>query len=617
MQVYRFLALLGFALPLAAQTPCAPTPMYSPCDIVFELNAQEARQHLNPYLTVQLQAEFRSPRKRTFLMPAFWDGGTRMVIRFSPTEAGDWDFRVTSNLTRFDGMLGKFTATESPSPGFVKAANVHHWAYSESNKAHLWMGDTNYRFAEMDRALFEQFVRKRAGQKFNHVRGVVVGMSGDGAFPTPDQPDTAWFREVDSRVRFINQNGLMLDLVIAQHENHLTKLFPTWQQRERYVRYLVARYAAMDITWQGVQEFDDYSGGRPLMKEVGLLLKKLDPYQHPRSTHTRATSAPLAADGWMDYLTYQSSADDLGAIEHQLYQLPQVNAEFAYEDSGAGRVYPHHVDSDTFRKRLWNATMNGQYPTFGNTGTYGGQAKLPQDAKYLDSPGAKAMTAWFDFFMRTRHWELEPFFDVDGGRALALDEIEYIVYVEKPSAPIEVLVAKHNYDVYWLDPATGELAKQKNFNGDKYVGEPPDKKHDWVLHLSRDGRKEGMLRSYKFESRPVPIQEVETNLQKVPYEIAQPAGDEISLSRPFQYAVKLKRETRATRSMMYLWTGEVPTEGQGFRVMATGASGSLRIPGYLANNIAKDFPAVFTLHVAGMNANGKVYFTSKVYRLVK
>ena len=58
--------------------------------------------------------------------------------------------------------------------------------------------------------------------------------------------------------------------------------------------------------------------------------------------------------------------------------------------------------------------MNGMYPTFGNTGTYGGREFEP-DIQYLDSPGAKQMTHWYDFFTRTRHWELEPYFDVDGG----------------------------------------------------------------------------------------------------------------------------------------------------------------------------------------------------------
>ena len=158
--------------------------------------------------------------------------------------------------------------------------------------------------------------------------------------------------------------------------------------------------------------------------------------------------------------------------------------------------------------------MDGQYPTFANTGTYGG--KSPADAKYLDSPGARQMTVWYEFFSGTRHWELEPYFDVDGGRALALEGVEYIVYVEK-SRPLELLVEKHGYDVAWINPATGERIKQKDFKGEHFTGQAPDATHDWVLQVSRESRKESMLRSYKFESREIAMQEVELNPTKVPF----------------------------------------------------------------------------------------------------
>jgi hypothetical protein len=604
--------LLVLAVPLAGETPCQTTPAYSPCEMVFELAAVDAAAHPNPYSSVQLQAEFRSPRHRTFLMPAYWDGGRRMVIRFAPTEAGDWDYRLTSNVAAFNGTTGRFAAAESGSPGFIKAANGRHWATTEDNKPHLWMGDTCYRFGFIERALFDQLVEARARQKFNHLRGLLIGGKEDTAkiFAHPDQPDVAHFRELDQRILAMNRKGLAADLVLAGDENHLADLFPSWQQRERYIRFVVARYAAMNVTWQGVQEFEEYRDGRALLKEIGLLIKKYDPYNHPRSTHATATSAPLAGDGWMDYIVYQTSDDQIGAVEHQLHTVPQVNAEFAYEDSGAGKSHPHHVAGDEFRRRLWNSAMNGQYPTFGNTGTYGGR-KFNVEAKYLESPGARAMTAWYDFFARTRHWDLEPYFDVDGGRALALEGVEYIVYVEKPG-PVEVLVERHGYNVAWFNPATGESIKQKDFKGERFTGEPPSKTQDWVLHISREGRKEGMLRSYKFESRPLPVQEVELNPQKVPYEVAEPAGDTISIAAPPKFAVKIKRETRATRAMMYLWTGEVVAGGQGFRVVGTGKEGTLKIP----QGLAKNFPAVLNLHVAALNANGKAYAIDKVYTLI-
>jgi hypothetical protein len=34
-----------------------------------------------------------------------------------------------------------------------------------------------------------------------------------------------------------------------------------------------------------------------------------------------------------------------------------------------------------------------------------------------DAANAKAMSVWFDVLSGTRHWELEPYFDLDGGRA--------------------------------------------------------------------------------------------------------------------------------------------------------------------------------------------------------
>src|SRR5882724_3962456 len=115
------------ALGLRAQTPCASTPAYGTCDIVFELSDQASTAHPEPYKTVELKAEFRSPRHRTMAMPAFWDGGRRMVIRFAPTEAGDWDYRLSGNVADFEGKTGAFTVAASTVPGFVRVANVHHW----------------------------------------------------------------------------------------------------------------------------------------------------------------------------------------------------------------------------------------------------------------------------------------------------------------------------------------------------------------------------------------------------------------------------------------------------------------------------------------------------------
>jgi hypothetical protein len=572
------------ALPLAAQTPCPTAPIYTPCEITFELSAQDLKQHPNPYATVTLQAEFRSPKFRTFLMPGFYDGGNKMIIRFAPVDPGQWEFRVTSNIAAFDGKIAQFEASASDTPGFIMPRNVHHWSHTENNVPHLWMGDTNNGFATMDRSAFEAMVNKRAEQKFNHLRGFVVGdwnVAMNGDTPKPD-----YFRELDSRVRYLNSKGIIADLVLAGDSKQLAAGLSGWQPRDRFVRYLAARYSGFNITWQGVNAFEQFDDSRALLKEINDLLKKYDPFHHPRSSSAEVTSSPLLSDGWMDHVTYGPKADfQVGAIERQLYPVPFVG------------VIDEGSDGADFRKRLWNATMNGEYAAFHNETA-------------LDSPGARAMKAWYEFFADTRHWELEPYFDVDGGRCIALVDVEYIVYVEKPG-PVEVLVEKHGYDISWFNPATGETIEEKKWKGDKWTGEPPNRNGDWVLHISREGRKEGM-KSYKFESRTNLMQEVETQATHIPFDISAPPGDSIKLGAPVNYEAKLRRETRATRVMLYRWTAEVPGGPQGFRVLGTGKSGTFTItPEFLGGKT----DGVISLRVVGLNSLGKAYAIDRIYQV--
>lgn len=615
MRSWGIATLAVVLIPARAAEPCQNAQTYRPCELRFELDPSEFQTHPNPYASIELEAEFRSPGMKTYLMPGFWDGDRSLVIRFSPTRAGRWDYRLRSNLARLNGLMGSFVASDSGSPGFVRVANVHHWAYDADPirpKPHLWMGDTCYALAVLDRSLFEQLVQTRASQGFNHIRGYLLGQAGNEvpAYQGAQQPNLEYFRELDSRIRFLNDKGITADLILASDPGQLIRLFPTWSDRARYLRYVVARYAAMNVTWQLVEAYEDYAGARNLLRELGQLLRKLDPYQHPRSTGTKASSGPLAGDEWMDYLVHRTADDALQAIEHQLYGLPQVNIGFGCEDPSGGGA-GQRVSTDDFRKRLWTATMNGQYPTYCHA-RIGAQASSSFDPSDLQAPGAQQMSHWFKFFSNTRHWELEPYFDVEGGRALALPGVEYIVYLETPG-PVEVVTEKKSYRVYWFNPITGELIREKReYRGAHFTGKPPTLTQDWVLHLSRDEQKRSMLERWYFESRPVLLQEVEFDPSRVPYQIEEPSQAELRVSELVQYRAKLLRETRATRAMRYVWVGEVTPGDAGYYVLGTGPEGQFTLP----KQIIPSLPATLTLRLFGMNTLGKVYSISRVYRLV-
>ncbi len=538
--------LLLLALPLAAQPSCPATPAWSPCDLVFDLEASE-----NPD-GVDLHAEFRSPHHRTYLIRAFRDGDRRFVIRFAPSEGGTWDYRLSSSIARLEGKQGQINVSDSDAPGFVKVANVHHFQ-TENGKPHLWMATTVDKFLDLPRGELDAIAAARAKEKFTHVLVTLDAGANLG--------------EAAERIRAINSHGLTVDVMFA-------KIPEDARQREQYIADVVARLSAFNITWAGFPAYENVPRGREILKDTGALLKKLDAYQHPRMTMAEVTSAPLASDGWSDLLGYGTTDANIGGVEHQFFQAPAL---------ATGIKNAHD---------LWNATMNGQYPS-GGSGEY--------------------MTAWYDFMAGNRYWELEPYFGVDGGRGLALEGVEYIIYIEKPG-PIEVALEHHGYDIAWINPANGERTKvkQKEYRGERFIGEPPDRSHDWVLHISREGEKAGMLKSVKFNSRDVPVQEITLPGEKPLFEIPEPEDNEISLAHPVHFALKIKKDTRATRSLLVEWTAEIPADGQGYRVIGTGREGTWKIPA----SIVKNLPAVLSLHANIVNANGKAYLMDRIFKLV-
>lgn len=540
------------------QVMCPDTPVYSPCNIVFELNDAEAKEHPEPWKSVQLHAEVKSPRFRTFIANAFWDGGRKLVVRVTPTDDGNWELRLTSNLSRFDKQTVQFNALVSEAPGFIQKANVHHWKYSGSQKAHLWLGTELWDLATAADEAFDSVKAQRA----THVRTL---------FEPVWPPDPARFQTFESRVARLNADGIIVDVVMAGPNGALTKALPDYAAREKYFRYALSRLAPLNVTWELVKDWETYPEARTLLKDLGALVQKLDPYNHPRSAYPLRSTSAFLRDGWMTHLLCNGEEPAIPSVEHQVYSMPVIT-----------------VGKRMGTKVLWNAITAGSYLGYGAT---------------------KVIA---DVLEKMRYWELEPYFDVSNGRAVALVGTEYLLFVERPGI-VEVEVEKHGYDIAWIDAATGDVTPMKEYKGEHFISDPPSKDKDWLLHISREGRKEGMLKSYKFESQPNMMQEAEVDPKRVPFTIDIKDNADLKADTPIPFTISITRDTRATRFMQYLITADVPTEMQGMRVVSTSDKGTLMLPSALAVK----YPAVLNLRVSAVNANGKLYYIDRIVRLVK
>jgi hypothetical protein len=539
-----------------------------------------------------LRVEFRSPSHTTFMMRSFWDGGQTLRVRFTPTEAGEWAYKITSSSKRLDEQEGKFNAAETGEAGMVNVANLRHWR-STNKKPHLWLG-AEAPWLELDQATLEAWLDARKKNGFTHIRGkVLTGGGGTKPFGVDGRPNLAYFQKLDERILAVAGRSFAADLIIADEAFVRSGAFSEREKVEPLVRYVVARYGGLNVTWQGIEHFDEIEGSRGLLGDINLFLKKYDGFRHPRTTDARVSSSPLLNDGWMNYVLEASPRPELGAVEHQFTEKPSIHVISTAEPAG-------------FRHELWNATTNGQYPS------------APFEALQNET-NVKAVETWFKIVSDARHWEFEPFFDVDGARAVAVDgrtdpyaEIDFVeclTYAQKGGI-IEVTLPKHKYNPEFVNPATGEEIPLKDTRTEVFSRETPDKTNDWILYLPREGRKESMARSYYFESHNPPVQDPESDATKTPFEIVDPPGDQLSVRVPAPFHVKITKSNRATRAMQYVWWGEVVSGGEGARVLAIGPSGNLTVPKALA------VPGgILTVRLQAINANGKAYELVRVYTL--
>lgn len=554
-----------------------------PCELAFDWNQNDLPAGASPYKDELLNIEFRSPEHVTYLMHGFWDGGHSLHIRFTPTEAGSWTYHITSEIKRYDNQESTFSVAETDLPGLINVANVRHWR-SMNKKPHLWLA-ASAPFLAINPQAFDGWLDARKHDGFTHIRGPLLTAAASFQPLAGNQPNFAYFDALDERLLAADTRGFTLDLLLADQSFLKTGVFAHWEQRDPLIRYLIARYAGLNVTWQGIEHFEDVPNARSLLKDLNAILQKNDGFEHPRSTDARVTSSPLLADGWMNYLIEASPHPELAAVEHQFTQQPEIHVVTA-------------TDPDTFRHELWNATTNGEYPS------------VSYDA-LRNEANVRAVRAWSSVLSDTRHWELEPYFDVDGARAVGLNEVEYLAYAQNPGI-VEITLPKHKYNPVWINPITGEEIPLKDYKGEVFSRQTPDSSHDWVLQVPREGHKESMARSYYFESQDPPIQEPEVDSAKTPFEISEPSAAELNRLIPVPFTIRLTRPNRATRAMEYVWWGEIVSTGEGARVLGIGPSGNLNV----SQTLAAPAGTNLTVRLLAINANGKAYEVDRVYPLV-
>ena len=484
--------------------------------------------------------------------------GQTWLVRFTPTVPGTW--RVETKSARGDPGLairgtinvGKAAATGH---GFLRGDEAHPNAFVFDDGTHFWMlGQTSYELVVNQRftpANARDAITSAADHGFTKLRVLAFPWSAE---PGSDAPETSGpftddhskhesldqdhFDALDQVVEQARDAGMQIDLELFSDTNAAffcrDALCPAQRQAvcdkvcsgygrvgnpvdDRYVRYLVARYAAFtNINWVLTNEFQysphsDITVGkagiaaRPsYWNHIGSLVASSDPYfvsttregaKRLLSIHT-ATNLPVPDAGstllfppqghpWVTNTAFQSgpattecapdqfASEPLRSAANRLAELPLVTDEFPYIGvpvHNTGCDDPFVLTADGSRMGLWAIYASGGYASMGDgtpdvsAGSWWPGAPLWKTGNWIDGPQYTSTAHLADFWTSSDralpYWRMR--YDAVNSNPVARRYASsasgdvYVVYSAVPKAIPLTLPQGKRFDVRAFDPTTGE-----------------------------------------------------------------------------------------------------------------------------------------------------------------
>ncbi len=514
--------------------------------------------HDNPYVTITAEVEIIEPdghtRRQSLL---FWDGGQTWRFRFAPDKIGLWRWSVTSSDPALNGRSGQFECLESNLRGSIQP--VPGWGnhFQYQNGEHMWfLGDTAWSYIldnaeeKLDRSAAERYAVNRASQGFNAIHLMMlseIGWSNRGGAPWSDISteviNPGYFQEADERIAFANSKGLVTGLVLGWSDKghqpfYSWHNFPSGEARERYTRYIAARYSAYNVYFIVAGEWEIEARAQRTSKEtvrrqfidIGEILRASDPQRrmigiHPiAKTSNGGSSRDFNRDTkWMDFGDYQQNYIRLheNILESRIFGKPVINGEYAYwlrDSNGDGLVdKDHSANLESIRAASWDIVMAGGYLVAGFGSTYLGGARsftpfLPDDPR--NEPWLGQLAHIKSFFSELEYWKLEPrdqLLSCEQNRTAdrwsqlklgdrtsnlrtapettywCLTDLDktYVVYVRGITKPVNLELAKgglHSWRVELFDPRSGTRSSMPPpaSHSLSYSFHPPDAQ-DWIV----------------------------------------------------------------------------------------------------------------------------------------
>jgi hypothetical protein len=495
-----------------------------------EIVLQTARPYANPYTAVSVTAEFVGPKKQRKTVAGFWDGGSRFVIRFTPTDEGAWTYRTHSDDPGLNNKSGQITCkgVAPNAQGFVRqdAAHPYHFRYDDG-QPYFMLGQTYYNWLGYppSSAFFRASIDSCRAYGMNKIRMVINGGLTEvaatettvfGLRPGSDSMNVGLFQKADSVVQYMLNRGMVADLILLPRA-----ILGTKEQEHRFVRYLLARYGAYpNVIWCLINEWNYAKRPKEFYHEVGQLIRDEDPWAtenglvrllsiHQRTRidfeffdqpNRRGGGLPTA---WVSHAIVQLGVrnrqqagvesewtgegktayrhgdawGNASILYNRGHNRPVVNDEYGYigEPNDVSEADTTPLTRTKHRQILWGIYTAGGYASAGDKTNYPGRGKPYQLGFWQPTAEYGDIRRLVNFFTQPglQYQAMQPQNQLvkQGDRVYVLaDSVrrQFVVYAAT-GGNIAIALPTGTYRVVRFDPATGNQQRLPDVTGGQAV----------------------------------------------------------------------------------------------------------------------------------------------------
>lgn len=509
----RIIGILSVFLPLLG---AARAPKWS----VDEITLTSARAYANPYTEVQLSARFMGPGGASQTVLGFWDGDRTFRIRFTPAVEGKWSYKTSSNDPGMDGRTGSLQCVraQSGNHGFVRrdASHPYYWIFDDGTR-YLMVGTTYYEMiaAALDNDSWKTSVDNVAAYGIDKIRfRMHQKICGNRTDPHPcsspygqdhDHLNLEHFRAADRVVQYLLGKGVIADLMPF---DSATNFYGTDEQDERFLKYVLARYAAYpNVIWCLSNEYMIVkSKTDAFWNRAGAMVREDDP-NFARGADLRPLSIHCCGKGsgatsskfyfydqpWPVHAILQTGRKVPGdAVQPAIlanlgHNMPVVDDESGYMGDRLGQ-WRDGYDPAWHRQTLWAIYMAGASASTGDKGEYD-DGRPYHSTNWHDRPEYGDVKRLVDFFTTKgiAYWRMSPHNELSTGErdyVLAEPGRQYAVYAAAGGS-FRIKLAPGRYTVHRFNPRDGEDTALREVSGGWQRFAMPDSR-DWAVYLEAE-----------------------------------------------------------------------------------------------------------------------------------